>query len=62
MLGKGSNFIIRLPLTLAIIQSLMVTISDEKFPCLLVIQTVENIDSSSIKKVNGKEVLNLRGM
>ena len=62
VLGKGSNFIIRLPLTLAIIQSLMVTISDEKYALPLGnIQTVENIDSSSIKKVNGKEVLNLRG-
>ena len=33
-LGEGSSFIIRLPLTLAIIQSLMVTIGAEKFPTL----------------------------
>jgi two-component system chemotaxis sensor kinase CheA len=62
ILGKGSNFIIRLPLTLAIIQSLMVIISSEKYALPLGnIQTVENIESSHIKQVNGKEVLNLRG-
>jgi two-component system chemotaxis sensor kinase CheA len=62
VLGKGSNFIIRLPLTLAIIQSLMVKISDEKYALPLGnIQTVENIPCTDIKKVNGKEVLNLRG-
>lgn len=61
-LGEGSNFIIRLPLTLAIIQSLMVTISSEKFALPLSnIQTVENVNSTDIKKVSGKEVLNLRG-
>ena len=62
MLGKGSNFIIRLPLTLAIIQSLMVKISTEKYALPLGnIQTVENIKRTEIKKVSGKEVLNLRG-
>ena len=62
MLEQGSNFIIRLPLTLAIIQSLMVKISDEKYALPLGnIQTVENIKSKDIKRVNGKEVLNLRG-
>lgn len=61
-LGQGTNFIIRLPLTLAIIQALMVKISSEKFALPLGnIQTVENVDSSEIKKVNNKEVLNLRG-
>lgn len=62
MLGKGSNFIIRLPLTLAIIQSLMVNISSEKYALPLGnIQTVENIKRTEIKKISGKEVLNLRG-
>jgi two-component system chemotaxis sensor kinase CheA len=60
--GEGSNFIIRLPLTLAIIQSLMVNISSEKYALPLGnIQTVENIESNQIKMINGKEVLNLRG-
>lgn len=61
-LGVGSNFIIRLPLTLAIIQALMVNISSEKYALPLGnIQTVENIASSDIKTVHNKEVLNLRG-
>ena len=61
-LGQGSNFIIRLPLTLAIIQSLMVIIGDEKFALPLgSIQTVEDIPSSEIKTIQGKEVINLRG-
>lgn len=61
-LGQGSNFIIRLPLTLAIIQSLMVIIGNEKFALPLgSIQTVEDIPANDIKKVQGKEVINLRG-
>jgi len=61
-LGEGTNFIIRLPLTLAIIQALMVNIGTEKYALPLgSIQTVENILISSIKKAQGKEVINLRG-
>jgi two-component system chemotaxis sensor kinase CheA len=61
-LGQGSNFIIRLPLTLAIIQSLMVIIGDEKFALPLgSIQTVEDISAAEIKTIQGKEVINLRG-
>jgi two-component system chemotaxis sensor kinase CheA len=61
-LGEGSNFIIRLPLTLAIIQSLMVIIGDEKYALPLgSIQTVEDIPVAEIKTVQGKEVINLRG-
>lgn len=61
-LGEGSNFIIRLPLTLAIFQTLMVMISNEKYALPLGnIQTVENVASTDIKTIQGKEVLNLRG-
>ncbi len=61
-LGQGSNFIIRLPLTLAIIQSLMVIIGDEKYALPLgSIQTVEEIKKTEVKYVQGKEVINLRG-
>jgi two-component system chemotaxis sensor kinase CheA len=61
-LGEGSNFIIRLPLTLAIIQALMVIIGDEKYALPLgSIQTVENILPTEIKTIQGKEVINLRG-
>jgi Chemotaxis protein histidine kinase and related kinases len=61
-LGEGSNFIIRLPLTLAIIQALMVIIGDEKYALPLgSIQTVEDIPITDIKTISGKEVINLRG-
>ncbi len=61
-LGEGSNFIIRLPLTLAIIQALMVIIGEEKYALPLgSIQTVENISNKDIKTLQGKEVINLRG-
>lgn len=61
-LGEGSNFIIRLPLTLAIIQALMVEIGPEKYAIPLgSIQTIEDIKKSDIKHVHSKEVINLRG-
>lgn len=62
-LGEGSTFIIRLPLTLAIIQALMVEIGDEKYAISLgSIQTIEDIPISEIKYVQTKEVVNLRGI
>lgn len=61
-LGEGSTFIIRLPLTLAIIQALMVVVGEEKYAISLgAIQTIESIAPADIKKVQGKEVINLRG-
>ena len=61
-LGQGSNFIIRLPLTLAIIQSLMVKLGTEKYAIPLgSIQTIEDIPVSDVKYVQTKEVINLRG-
>lgn len=60
-LGEGSTFIIRLPLTLAIIQALMVTLGDEKYAIpLSTIQTIEDIPISDIKYVRGKEVISIR--
>ncbi|SHL96239.1 two-component system, chemotaxis family, sensor kinase CheA [Anaerosporobacter mobilis DSM 15930] len=60
--GEGSNFIIRLPLTLAIIQALMVEIGPEKYAIPLgSIQTIEDVPVSDIKYVQTKEVINLRG-
>ncbi|MDE7431298.1 MAG: chemotaxis protein CheA, partial [Lachnospiraceae bacterium] len=62
VLGEGSTFIIRLPLTLAIIQALMVELGDEKYAISLgSIQTIEDIPVSDIKYVQTKEVINLRG-
>ncbi|MBQ9199473.1 MAG: chemotaxis protein CheA [Lachnospiraceae bacterium] len=61
-LGEGTTFIVRLPLTLAIIQALMVDISGEKYALPLnSIVTVEEIPSEEIKYVHTKEVINLRG-
>ncbi|MCI8379491.1 MAG: chemotaxis protein CheA [Lachnospiraceae bacterium] len=61
-LGEGSSFIIRLPLTLAIIQALMVELGSEKYAIPLgSILTIEDVPFSDIKHVQTKEVINLRG-
>ncbi len=61
-LGEGSTWTIRLPLTLAIIQSLMVVVGGEKYAISLgSIQTIEDIAPSEVKLVQNKEVINLRG-
>ena len=62
VLGVGSTWIIRLPLTLAIIQALMVVIGGEKYAISLgSIQTIEDISPDEIKLVQNKEVIHLRG-
>ena len=61
-LGEGSTFIVRLPLTLAIIQALMVLVGGEKYAIALGnIQTIEDIPISEIRLVENKEVIQLRG-
>lgn len=61
-LGEGSTWIIRLPLTLAIIQALMVIVGGEKYAISLgSIQTIEDISPSDIKLVQNNEVIHLRG-
>ena len=61
-LGEGSKFIVRLPLTLAIIQALMVEIEDEKYAIALgSIQNIEDIPASDVKYVQAKDVITLRG-
>jgi two-component system chemotaxis sensor kinase CheA len=63
VLGSGTTFIVRLPLTLAIIQALMVEVRDEKYAIALgSIQNIENIPVSDIKYVQAEEVIHLRGM
>ncbi|MCI9315143.1 MAG: chemotaxis protein CheA [Lachnospiraceae bacterium] len=60
-LGEGSSWIIRLPLTLAIIQALMVEIGDEKYAISLgSIQTIEDISPNDVKLVQAKEVIQIR--
>lgn len=56
--GKGTAFIIRLPLTLSIIQALLVKVSDETFAISLgFIDRVININVNEIKLTNNKEVI-----
>ncbi|MHC1750504.1 MAG: chemotaxis protein CheA [Cellulosilyticaceae bacterium] len=60
-LGKGSKFIVRLPLTLAIIQALMVEIGEEKYAIPLnTIQNIEDVKREEIKLVQKQEVIVLR--
>ncbi|WMW24486.1 chemotaxis protein CheA [Methanolobus sediminis] len=60
--GQGSIMKLQLPLTVAIIQSLMVTVADETYAIPLgnVIRDV-GIKASDIKTIEGKEVIMLRG-
>jgi len=61
-LGEGSTWTIRLPLTLAIIQALMVVVGGEKYAIALgTIQTIEDIAPEEIRLVQNKEVIHLRG-
>lgn len=63
VLGEGTKFTVRLPLTLAIIQALMVEIRDEKYAIALgSIETIEDIPIKDIKYVEAREVINLRGV
>lgn len=63
VLGEGSKFIVRLPLTLAIIQALMVEVRGEKYAISLgSIETIEEIQPQEIKYVQAKEVIHIRGM
>lgn len=60
--GEGSTFTIQLPLTLAIIQALMVEVGEEKYAIPLgSINSIEDILKTDISFVQSKEVINLRG-
>ena len=61
-LGEGTTSTVRLPLTLAIIQALMVEVRDEKYAISLSsISNIESIPVTDIKYVQAKEVIHLRG-
>ena len=63
ILGEGSTFTIHLPLTLAIIQALMVELGNEQYAIPLgSIETIEDVPVSDIKYVQTKEVISLRGL
>jgi two-component system chemotaxis sensor kinase CheA len=59
--GKGSDIILKLPLTVAIIQTLIIGIEDEVFaiPLNSVVETLR-ISESSIQTIDNHEVINLR--
>lgn len=60
-LGVGSTFVIKLPLTLAIIQALLVEVKKEVYsiPLDSVIEVVR-VDVTEISTINGKQVIRLR--
>ncbi|MGE0917620.1 chemotaxis protein CheA [Trichlorobacter lovleyi] len=61
--GMGSEFILRLPLTLAIIQSLLVEVEGEIYsiPLASVLETLR-VDQREFHVIGGQEVLKLRDM
>ncbi|MBQ8519014.1 MAG: chemotaxis protein CheA [Agathobacter sp.] len=60
-LGEGSTFTVRLPLTLAIIQALLVKVREELYAIALgSITSIEDIPVKDIKYVEAKEVIHLR--
>ncbi len=60
--GKGTTMIIRLPLTLAIIQALLVDVGSEVYavPLASVLETLR-IPKEDLKSVGGRAVIQLRG-
>jgi two-component system chemotaxis sensor kinase CheA len=62
VIGEGTKFTIRLPLTLAIIQTLIVQLGNDIFaiPSTLIDQTI-SVDTQSIKKLRSREVTVYRG-
>jgi two-component system chemotaxis sensor kinase CheA len=59
--GEGTTFVLHLPLTLAIIQALLVTIAGETYAVPLTnVTEIARIDVENIKTVGTKEVLYLR--
>jgi two-component system chemotaxis sensor kinase CheA len=62
VLGRGTKFTIKLPLTLAIIQALLVRVADELYsiPLDAVIES-QRISTGDVRTVHGGEVITLRG-
>ncbi|MEA2721784.1 MAG: two-component system, chemotaxis family, sensor kinase CheA [Candidatus Eremiobacteraeota bacterium] len=60
--GEGTKFTMKLPLTLAIIQALLVNVAQELYsiPLDSVIES-QRIDASDVRTVHGGEVITLRG-
>jgi two-component system chemotaxis sensor kinase CheA len=62
VLGEGTRFTMKLPLTLAIIQALLVRVAEELYsiPLDAVIES-QRIEASEVRTVHGGEVITLRG-
>jgi len=62
VLGQSTKFTMKLPLTLAIIQALLVRVKDELYsiPLDAVIES-QRIDTADVRTVHGGEVITLRG-
>lgn len=61
--GKGSKFLIKLPLTLAIYQALLVNVANEKYAIPLgSIYQIYNWNAEDVKTVQGQEIILLRNM
>ncbi len=60
--GEGTTFTIKLPLTLAIIQALLVRVADELYaiPLDSVIES-QRVEMDDVRTVHGNEVITLRG-
>lgn len=60
--GEGLRFIIKLPLTLAIIQALLVKVQEETFAIPLAnIDETSNLETQQIQNIHGQKVMVLRG-
>jgi len=62
VVGQSTSMILRLPVTLAIIDGLMVTLDDDSFiiPLAMVEECVD-LNHTEMERIQGREILNLRG-
>lgn len=60
--GKGSTFTLKLPISMAIIQALLIKVKDETYaiPINNILETIE-VKRRDLKTIGGKEVIVLRG-
>ena len=60
--GKGTTFILKLPISMAIIQALLIKVLDETYaiPINNILETIE-VKKEDIKTIGGREVIVLRG-
>jgi len=60
--GKGTTFVLKLPVSMAIIQALLIKVQDEVYavPINNILESIE-IKRENLKSIGGKEVIVLRG-